>query len=95
MIPFVKKRRQLKIEAQPIEELNKNDIGKEITLVDVNGEMFTGIFGKMVDNNIILKEPGNTISLGFPLEGLLCYFYGNLEQQRQLQYKTKNDDNTH
>lgn len=95
MIPFVKKRRQLKIKAHPIEELDNNDIGKEITLVDVNGEMFTGIFGEMVDDNIILKRPGNTISLGFPLNGLLCYFYGNLEQQRQLQHKTKNDDNTH
>lgn len=46
MIPFVKKRRQLKIKAHPIEELDNNDIGKEITLVDVNGEMFTGISEK-------------------------------------------------
>lgn len=95
MIPFVKKRRQIKIKAYPICDLENKDIGKEITLVDVNGEMFTGIFGEMVDDNIILNGPGNTISLGFPLGGLLCYFYGNLEQQRQLQYKTKNDDNTH
>lgn len=89
MIPFVKKRRQLKIEAHPIEDLDKNDIGKEITLVDVYGKMFTGIFREMVDDNIILNRPGNTISLGFPLEGLICYFYGNLEQQRQLQYKNE------
>ena len=95
MIPFVKKRRQIKIKAYPICDLENKDIGKEITLVDVNGEMFTGIFGEMVDDNIILNRPGNTISLGFPLGGLLCYFYGNLEQQRQFQYKTKNDDNTH
>ena len=84
MIPFVKKRRQIKIEAYPICDLENKDIGKEITLVDVNGEMFTGIFGEVVDDNIILKKPGNRISLGFPLKGLLCYFYGNLEQQRQL-----------
>ena len=91
----VKVKREIRIEAYPIDELDNNDIGKEITLVDVNGEMFTGIFGEVVDDNIILKKPGNIISLGFPLKGLLCYFYGNLEQQRQLQYKTKNDDNTH
>lgn len=89
MIPFVKKRRQLKIEAHPIEDLDKNDIGKEITLVDVYGEMFTGIFREMVDDNIILNRPGDIISLGVPLEGLICYFYGNLEQQRQLQYKNE------
>ena len=83
MIPFVKKRRQIKIKAYPICDLENKDIGKEITLVDVNGEMFTGIFGEVVDDNIILKKPENIISLGFPIKGLLCYFYGNLEQQRQ------------
>lgn len=80
----VKVKREIRIEAYPIDELDNNDIGKEITLVDVNGEMFTGIFGELVDDNIILKNPENIISLGFPLKGLLCYFYGNLEQQRQL-----------
>ena len=95
MIPFVKKRRQLKIKAHPIEELDNNDLGKEITIVDINGEFFTGTFKEIVDDNVILQNPGELIGLGLPLNGLLCYFYGNLEQQRQLQYKTKNDDNTH
>ena len=90
-----KERRQIRIEAQPIYELEENDIGKEITIVDINGEFFTGTFKEIVDDNVILQNPGELIGLGFPLNGLLCYFYGNLEQQRQLQYKTKNDDNTH
>ena len=81
----VKVRRQIKIEAYPIDELCDKDKGKEITLVNINGELFTGIFREVVDDNIVLKKPDNKISLGFPLEGLLCYFYGNLEQQRQLQ----------
>ena len=81
----VKVRRQIKIEAYPICDLEDKDIGKEITLVNINGEFFTGVLREMIDDNIILEEPGNKVSLGFPLEGLLCYFYGNLEQQRQLQ----------
>lgn len=83
----VKVRRQIKIEAYPIDELCDKDKEKEITLVNVNGEFFTGIFGQVVDESIVLKEPGNKISLGFPIEGILCYFYGNLEQQRQINNK--------
>ena len=85
----VKVKREIRIEAYPIDELDNNDIGKEITLVNVYGKMFTGIFREMVDDNIILNRPGDIISLGVPLEGLICYFYGNLEQQRQLQYKNE------
>ena len=83
----VKVKRKIRIEAYPIDELDNNDIGKEITLVDVNGEFFTGIFGEVVDETIVLKEPDNKISLGFPIKGILCYFYGNFEQQRQINNK--------
>lgn len=90
-----KARRQIRIEAHPIYELEENDIGKEITIVDINGEFFTGTFKEIVDDNVILQNPGELIGLGLPLKSVICFFYGNLEQQRQLQYKTKNDDNTH
>ena len=90
-----KARRQIRIEAQPIYELEENDIGKEITIVDINGEFFAGTFKEIVDDNVILQNPGKLIGLELPLKSLICFFYGNLEQQRQLQYKTKNDDNTH
>lgn len=79
-----KARRQIRIEAKPIDELEENDIGKDITLVNMIGEFFTGTFKGIVDDNVILQNPGELISLGLPLKGLLCYFYGNLEQQRQL-----------
>lgn len=83
----VKVKRKIRIEAYPIDELDNNDIGKEITLVYVNGEFFTGILGEVVDESIVLKEPGDKISLGFPIKGILCYFYGNFEQQRQINNK--------
>ena len=83
----IKVKRGIRIETYPIYELDNNDIGKEITLVYVNGEFFTGILGEMVDENIVLKKPGNKISLGLPIKGILCYFYGNFEQQRQINNK--------
>ena len=74
-----KARRQIRIEAQPICELEENDIGKEITLVDINGGFFTGTFKKIVDDNVILQNSGELIGLGFPLKSLICFFYGKLE----------------
>ena len=79
MIPFVKKRRQIKIKAQPIYDLKENDIGKKITIVDINGEFFTGTFKEIVDDNVILQNPGELIGLGFPLKSVICFFYGKLE----------------
>ena len=74
-----KARRQIRIEAQPIYELEENDIGKEITIVDINGEFFTGTFKEIVDDNVILQNPGELIGLGLPLKSLICFFYGKLE----------------
>lgn len=79
-----KARRQIRIEAKPIDELEENDIGKEITLVNMIGEFFTGTFKEIVDDNVILQNPGELISLGLPLKSVLCFFYGNLKQQIQL-----------
>ena len=79
-----KARRQIRIEAKPIDELEENDIGKEITLVNMIGEFFTGTFKGIVDDNVILQNPGELISLGFLLKSVLCFFYGNLKQQIQL-----------
>lgn len=44
----VKVRRQVKIKAQPICDLEENDIGKKITIVDINGEFYTGTFKEIV-----------------------------------------------
>lgn len=74
-----KARRQIRIEAQPIYELEENDIGKEITIVDINGEFFTGTFKEIVDDNVILQNPGELIGLGLPLKSVICFFYGKLE----------------
>lgn len=82
----VKVRRQVKIEAQPIYELEENDIGKEITIVDINGEFFTGTFKEIVDDNVILQNPGELIGLGFPLKSVICFFYGKLEDEIKKTY---------
>ena len=74
-----KARRQIRIEAQPIYELEENDIGKEITIIDINGEFFTGTFKEIVDDNVILQNPGELIGLGLPLKSVICFFYGKLE----------------
>ena len=74
-----KTRRQIRIEAQPIYELEENDIGKEITIVDINGEFFTGTFKEIVDDNVILQNPGELIGLGLPLKSVIGFFYGKLE----------------
>lgn len=75
----VKVRRQVKIKAQPICDLGENDIGKKITIVDIDGEFFTGTFKKIVDDNVILQNPGELIGLGFPLRAVICFFYGELK----------------
>ena len=74
-----KARRQIRIEAQPIYELEENYIGKEITIVDINGEFFTGTFKEIVDDIVILQNPGELIGLGLPLKSVICFFYGKLE----------------
>lgn len=74
-----KARRQIRIEAQPICDLEENDIGKEITIVDINGEFYTGTFKKIVDDYVILQNPGELIGLGFPLRAVICFFYGELK----------------
>ena len=75
----VKVIRQVKIEAQPIYDLEENDIGKEITIVDINGKFYTGTFKEIVDDNVILQNPGELIGLGFPLRAVICFFYGKLK----------------
>ena len=75
----VKVRRQIKIEAYPIYDLEDTDIGKEITIVDCNGEFFTGTYKEIVDDTIILQNPGDLIGLGLPLRAVLCFFYGKPE----------------
>ena len=84
-----KARRQIRIEAQPIYELEENDIGKEITIVDINGEFFTGTFKEIVDDNVILQNPGELIGLGFPLKSVICFFYGKLEDAIKKQINNK------
>ena len=84
-----KARRQIKIEAQPIYELEENDIGKEITIVDINGEFFTGTFKEIVDDNVILQNPGELIGLGLPLKSVICFFYGKLEDAIKKQINNK------
>lgn len=84
-----KARRQIRIEAQPIYELEENDIGKEITIVDINGEFFTGTFKEIVDDNVILQNPGELIGLGLPLKSLICFFYGKLEDAIKKQTNNK------
>lgn len=79
MIPFVKKRRQIKIKAYPICDLEKNDIGKKITIVNINGEFYTGTFKEIVDDNVILQNPGELMGLGLPLQSVICFFYGELK----------------
>lgn len=73
--------REIIIEAQPICELEENDIGKEITLVNINGEFFTGKFKEIVDDNVILQNPGELIGLGLPLKSVIGFFYGKLEDR--------------
>ncbi|MBQ8542887.1 MAG: hypothetical protein IJ436_08405 [Bacteroidaceae bacterium] len=75
----VKVRRQVKIKAQPICDLEENDIGKKITIVDINREFYTGTFKEIVDDNVILQNPGELIGLGLPLKSVICFFYGKLE----------------
>lgn len=84
-----KARRQIRIEAQSIYELEENDIGKEITLVDINGKCFTGNFKEIVDNNVILQNPGKLIGLGLPLKSVICFFYGKLEDRIKKQINNK------
>ena len=84
-----KARRQIRIEAQPIYELEENDIGKEITIVDINGEFFTGTFKEIVDDNVILQNPGELIGLGLPLKSVICFFYGKLEDAIKRQINNK------
>ena len=84
-----KARRQIRIEAQPIYELEENDIGKEITIVDINGEFFTGTFKEIVDDNVILQNPGELIGLGLPLKSVICFFYGKLEDAIKKQINNK------
>ena len=75
----VKVKREIRIEAYPIDELDNNDIGKEITIVDINREFFTGTFKEIVDDNVILQNPGELIGLGLSLKSVICFFYGKLE----------------
>ena len=84
-----KARRQIRIEAKPIDELEENDIGKEITLVNMIGEFFTGTFKGIVDDNVILQNPGELIGLGLPLKSVLCFFYGKLEDAIKKQINNK------
>lgn len=86
---LVKVKRQIRIEAKPIDELEENDIGKELTLVNINGEFYTGTFKEIVDDNVILRNPGELIGLGLPLKSVICFFYGKLEDAIKKQIKNK------
>lgn len=79
----IKIRREIKIEAYTIYDLSESDIGKEITLVFYD-RLYTGFLKRFTDEQIILSRP-NCLDLGFPLGGIIAWFYGKIDNARRAQ----------